>query len=137
LLSDLVLVPIMYLESIGEVIDSALLAFIGEVIRGRQVALFALVPLCFELIFCILLFLTILFCKRYIYVTTTTFHCSPRRLSRVLAAWSCEWCWGVWFDREGSRVGGPLGCHWHARLNWVGLGRWRRNLTEGICNKIE
>jgi hypothetical protein len=43
----------------------------------------------------------------------------------------------VWFDLEGLRGGGHLGCNWHARLNGVGLGRGRRNLAAGICNKIE
>jgi hypothetical protein len=51
-----------------------------------------------------------------------------RVVPRVLAAW---------FDLEGSSSGGHLGCHWHARLNGVGLERGRRNLANGICNKIE
>jgi hypothetical protein len=74
-----------------------------------------------------------------LYATTTTFHGSLFTeetfkgaggvvVPRVLASW---------FDLEGSRGGGHVGCHWHARLNGVGLGRWRRNLAEGICNTIE
>jgi hypothetical protein len=73
----------------------------------------------------------------WIYATTTTFNCS------VFTEETFKGAGGVvvprlleaWFDLEGSR--GAEGSPGHARLNGVDLGLRRRNLVEGICNKIE